>query len=97
MATEQDVEELAKIGQLIRVSSYVSVETPTDWQPHQLRVVIEANELLKKANALQKFVLSPTRPDLPAAELQLLMAQHGLMTAYHEVLFARMRLWGLPA
>ena len=59
-------------------------------EPHEKRVVVEAEELKVKADALSKFILSsPIFSALPDKEKQLLELQHNAMFAYLTILRTR--------
>ena len=65
------------------------IETVSE-QPHQQRVITEANELGAKIEALDAFIsVNPIFEKLDVAEKSRLMVQFGLMQSYFQVLKER--------
>jgi hypothetical protein len=63
---------------------------PSTLQPHQVRVVIEKEELDKKIDALAEFIMvSPVFAALSVDEQARLLLQKGYMDKYTEVLGER--------
>lgn len=79
----------------------VGVQTPGGQhlllEPHQYRVVQEAAELKKKRDALLSFINSDTYEALSGEERGELIAQHGHMGEYLDVLNRRIERFGSAA
>lgn len=59
----------------------------------KLRVEDELAFIAEKITALEAFVFRETAPKISKLQIELLVIQHGAMTAYKAVLEARLQHW----
>ena len=83
-------ELLARIEELEQAARVAPLPNEIRHATHQQRVVIEKEELDKKANALSGFIgLNPVFETLDPAEQERLKEQNDIMWQYSEILGAR--------